>query len=192
MTKHTATAMMPSKDNDDLAIQLAKVTLKNTEAIHGLQQIYQLIDKKVDHSIDDAKQEIKSYVDDVKDDLTRYYTINRGEAHKLSDVIKSRATEATKTYIELRFHRENYGGQEFFSKKYGHIIRNFYHQLKEAFDVNAYTEIRHGDYQEAMKFTRQLSYRSLPKQTKRITDAQLTALNAWEKRHGLKLTEPED
>ena len=65
-------------------------------------------------------------------------------------------------------------------------------KLKEAFDVNAYTEIRHGDYQEAMNFARQLSYRSLPKQTKRITDAQLTALNAWEKRHGLKLTEPED
>ena len=124
----------------------------------------------------------------VQNEIKKYIPLNDGEASKLKQAISSRAAVTTKAWIKKNFKDPEYGGNEFFSKKYGHIVRTFYSMTKKHFDAIKYTAILHSDFEEALGYANSLNYFSLPQRTKRITENQLKTLNEWEKRHHKKLT----
>ncbi len=158
------------------------------EQVLKTQEVQTLINQALVQEIKKAKQEIKDYADNAIEEIKQYIPLNDGEATALKQAISKRALATTKMWIKKKFGEENYGGQDFFSKKYGHIIRSFYSMLKKQFGKVKYTAILHVDFKDALEFANSLNYWSLPKQTQRITESQLKTLNEWEKRHGFELT----
>lgn len=165
-------------------------TLINTqlEQILKTQEVQTLINQALAQEINNAKREIKNYTDNAIEEIKQYIPLNDGEATELKQAVSKRALLTTKIWIKKKFNQEDYGGQDFFSKKYGHIIRSFYSMLKKQFGKIKYTAILHVDFKDALEFANSLNYWSLPKQTQRITESQLETLNEWEKRHGFELT----
>ena len=154
----------------------------------------------------DHVEEIADHVDEVAEKGDKQYTeikkemsffrdhmlLSDGEITKIQSIVSSRATITTRAWLKKTFGSANYGGSEFFSKKYGHIISRFWSILKKHYDAQKYTAIKHVDYKDALELVQQLNINDLPAQTMRITDKQLETLNKWEISHGYNLTEPKD
>lgn len=147
------------------------------------------INKILASEVSKSKAEIKAYVDEQIAEIKKITPLSDGEAMSLKKTISSRAAVTTKVWIKKQFGSEDYGGQNLFSKKYGHIIRYFYHVIKHEFNAIKYTAILHAQIDDAIAFANQLNYTTLNAATKRVTPAQLATVNDWEKRHGLTLTE---
>lgn len=147
----------------------------------------------------ESKQEIKAYtdaqlgrVDERIDRIEKMIPLTDGEAMMLKQAASKKAARLVKTILYRRFGNSDYGGQEFFNAKFGHIIRTVYSLLKHEFNVIKYTAILHVQFQDAMDFTNQITVDSLPAKATRLTDKQVEKLNEWEERHGLSLTPKED
>lgn len=147
----------------------------------------------------ESKQEIKAYtdaqlgrVDERIDRIEKMIPLTDGEAMMLKQTASKKAARLVKTILYRRFGSSDYGGQEFFNAKFGHIIRTVYSLLKHEFNVIKYTAILHVQFQDAMDFTNQITVDSLPAKATRLTDKQVEKLNEWEERHGLSLTPKED
>lgn len=147
----------------------------------------------------ESKQEIKAYtdaqlgrVDERIDRIEKMIPLTDGEAMMLKQNASKKAARLVKTILYRRFGNSDYGGQEFFNAKFGHIIRTVYSLLKHEFNVIKYTAILHVQFQDAMDFTNQITVDSLPAKATRLTDKQVEKLNEWEERHGLSLTPKED
>lgn len=147
----------------------------------------------------ESKQEIKAYtdaqlgrVDERIDRIEKMIPLTDGEAMMLKQTASKKAARLVKTILYRRFGNRDYGGQEFFNAKFGHIIRTVYSLLKHEFNVIKYTAILHVQFQDAMDFTNQITVDSLPAKATRLTDKQVEKLNEWEERHGLSLTPKED
>lgn len=147
----------------------------------------------------ESKQEIKAYtdaqlgrVDERIDRIEKMIPLTDGEAMMLKQTASKKAARLVKTILYRRFGNSDYGGQEFFNAKFGHIIRTVYSLLKHEFNVIKYTAILHVQFQDAMDFTNQITVDSLPAKATRLTDKQVEKLNEWEERHGLSLTPKED
>lgn len=158
------------------------------EQVLKTQEVQTLINQALAQEITKAKKEIKGYTDNAIEEIKQFIPLSDGEATKLKQAVSKRALIVTKTWIKKNFGQENYGGQDFFSKKYGHVIRAFYSMLKKQFGAVKYTSILHVDFKDALEFANSLNYWSLPKQTQRITESQLKTLNEWEKHNKLALT----
>lgn len=147
----------------------------------------------------ESKQEIKAYtdaqlgrVDERIDRIEKMIPLTDGEAMMLKQTASKKAARLVKTILYRRFGNSDYGGQEFFNAKFGHIIRTVYSLLKHEFNVIKYTAILHVQFQDAIDFTNQITVDSLPAKATRLTDKQVEKLNEWEERHGLSLTPKED
>lgn len=147
----------------------------------------------------ESKQEIKAYtdaqlgrVDERIDRIEKMIPLTDGEAMMLKQTASKKAARLVKTILYRRFGNSDYGGQEFFNAKFGHVIRTVYSLLKHEFNVIKYTAILHVQFQDAMDFTNQITVDSLPAKATRLTDKQVEKLNEWEERHELSLTPKED
>lgn len=175
----------PKGNRKNAQITLLGSLIKNQQVQNKINQVvYEAIQEQTEQ----AKKELKAYTDNAINEIKKYIPLNDGEASKLKQAISSRAAVTTKTWIKKNFKDPEYGGNEFFSKKYGHIVRTFYSMTKKHFDAIKYTAILHSDFEEALGYANSLNYFSLPQRTKRITENQLKTLNEWEKRHHKKLT----
>lgn len=175
----------PKGNRKNAQITLLGSLIKNQQVQNDINQaVYAAIQEQTK----EAKQELKAYTDHAIDEIKKFIPLNDGEAADIQRAVSSRAAITTKTWIKKNFKDPEYGGNEFFSKKYGHIARTFYAMLKKHFNAIKYTRILHTDYEEALGYANSLNYYSLPQRTKRITAKQLEALNEWEKRHDLPLT----
>lgn len=175
----------PKGNRKNAQITLLGSLIKNQQVQNKINQVvYEAIQEQTEQ----AKKELKAYTDNAINEIKKYIPLNDGEASKLKQAISSRAAVTTKTWIKKNFNDPEYGGNEFFSKKYGHIVRTFYSMTKKHFDAIKYTAILHSDFEEALGYANSLNYFSLPQRTKRITENQLKTLNEWEKRHHKKLT----
>lgn len=197
--------MMPQKNtqNDEMIDKLIEQQLNNAVIIKKVREAnkndLQLIKaemtdemhSEIEKAVKAAKNDMQEFVTEAIEEVRKIIPLSDGEATQLQSAISSRATITTTVWIKQTFGDKNYGGQELFSKKYGHIIRAFYGIVKKQFDAIKYTTILHADIEEALKFANSLNIRSLGKQTLRITDKQLETVNKWETSHGLKLTKPE-
>lgn len=190
MTNKLATpSPEPQSNRKNAQITLLGSLIKSQQVQNKINQVvYEAIQEQTKQ----AKQELKAYTDHAIEEIKKVIPLNDGEAAELKKAISSRAAVTTKTWIKKNFDDPEYGGNEFFSKKYGHIIRAFYSLIKRRFNAIKYTAILHSNYEEAIGYANQLNYYSLPEQTKRITESQLKTLNEWEKRKSLPLTKPKD
>ena len=185
--KETLTAPVKSKEKSSLSV------LGNLVKAQALQaEINKMVYESIAESTEQAKQELKEYTNQSIEEIKKFIPLTDGEANRLKQAITSRAAVTTKSWLKLKFNNPEYGGKEFFSKKYGHIVRAFYSLTKHHFGAIKYTAILHSDFEEALGYANQLNYYSLPQNAKRITESQLVTLNKWEKIHKLPLTKPED
>lgn len=185
--KETLTAPVKSKEKSSLSV------LGNLVKAQALQaEINKMVYESIAESTEQAKQELKEYTNQSIEEIKKFIPLTDGEANRLKQAITSRAAVTTKSWLNHKFNNPEYGGKEFFSKKYGHIVRAFYSLTKHHFGAIKYTAILHSDFEEALGYANQLNYYSLPQNAKRITESQLVTLNKWEKIHKLPLTKPED
>lgn len=175
----------PAKGKDESSLSV----LGNLVKAQALQtKINEMVYASITESTEQAKQELKEYTNHSIEEIKKFIPLTDGEANRLKQAITSRAAVTTKSWLQHKFNDPEYGGKEFFSKKYGHIVRAFYSLTKHHFGAIKYTAILHSDFEEALGYANQLNYYSLPQNTKRITESQLKTLNKWEKAHGLVLT----
>lgn len=185
--KETLTVPVKSKEKSSLSV------LGNLVKAQALQaEINKMVYESIAESTEQAKQELKEYTNQSIEEIKKFIPLTDGEANQLKQAITSRAAVTTKSWLKHKFKNPEYGGKEFFSKKYGHIVRAFYSLTKHHFGAIKYTAILHSDFEEALGYANQLNYYSLPQNAKRITESQLVTLNKWEKVHKLPLTKPED
>lgn len=166
------------------------------ESLINSQSLQAQINKQVFHVIqsqtDEAKKQLKAYTDHAINEIKQHIPLNDGEATQLQVVVQKQAADITHEWIKEKFGDVDYGGSNFFSKKYGHIIRSLYSMLKHHFNAHKYTAILHANYEEALRYANSFNITSLPKQTQRMTDKQLVALNEWELHHDMPLTQTTD
>lgn len=179
----------PGKSEEKSSLSVLENLIKGQE----LQaRINKMVYESITESTEQAKQELKEYTDHSIEEIKKFIPLTDGEANRLKQAITSRAAVTTKSWLNHKFNNPEYGGKEFFSKKYGHIVRAFYSLTKHHFGAIKYTAILHSDFEEALGYANQLNYYSLPQNAKRITESQLVTLNKWEKIHKLPLTKSED
>lgn len=185
--KETAVAPTKAEGQSSLSVLGGLVKAQALQA-----EINKMVYSSISESTEQAKEELKAYTNRSIEEIKKFIPLTDGEANQLKQAITSRAAITTKTWLKRNFHNPEYGGKEFFSKKYGHIVRAFYSLTKHHFGAIKYTAILHSDFEEALGYANQLNYYSLPQNTKRITESQLKTLNEWEKRNDKPLTKPED
>lgn len=183
------TTIMPAKAEGQSSLSVLGGLVKAQE----LQaEINKMVYSSITESTEQAKKELREYTNHSIEEIKKFIPLTDGEANQLKQAITSRAAITTKTWLKRKFHNSEYGGKEFFSKKYGHIVRAFYSLTKHHFGAIKYTAILHSDFEEALGYANQLNYYSLPQNTKRITESQLETLNEWEKRNDKPLTKMKD
>lgn len=185
--KEILTAPVKSEEKSSLSVLGSLIKGQELQA-----QINKMVYESITESTEQAKQELKEYTDRSIEEIKKFIPLTDGEANRLKQAITSRAAVTTKSWLKHKFNNPEYGGKEFFSKKYGHIVRAFYSLTKHHFGAIKYTAILHSDFEEALGYANQLNYYSLPQNAKRITESQLVTLNKWEKVHDLPLTEPKE
>ena len=185
--KEILTAPVKSEEKSSLSVLGNLIKWQELQA-----QINKMVYESITESTEQAKQELKEYTDHSIEEIKKFIPLTDGEANRLKQAITSRAAVTTKSWLNHKFNNPEYGGKEFFSKKYGHIVRAFYSLTKHHFGAIKYTAILHSDFEEALGYANQLNYYSLPQNAKRITESQLVTLNKWEKIHKLPLTKSED
>ncbi|GAW63100.1 hypothetical protein FC65_GL000891 [Ligilactobacillus acidipiscis DSM 15836] len=197
--------MMPQeKQNNEMIDKLIEQQLNNAVIIkkvreankNDLQQVKSKMTAdfkdEISRAVKSTEEEMHAFVDDAIEDVKKTIPLNDGEATNLKSIISQRANITTLEWIGQTFGDKNYGGSNFYSKKYGHIIGAFYSIVKKHFNAIKYTTILHANYEDAINYAKQLNIYDLPERTLRITEAQLQTLNVWEISHGYKATEPKD
>src|SRR5699024_4256199 len=81
-------------------------------------EINRVIYNAIKEQTEKSKKELKAYTDNAIGEIKKYIPLNDGEASKLKQAISSRAAVTTKAWIKKNFKDPEYGGNEFFSKKY--------------------------------------------------------------------------
>lgn len=169
--------------------ELEKTSNELTEKFETrMQEMETKIKNEVYSYVDEQMEKIKAFADEQIEEVRKIVPLSDGEATQLKSAISSRATITTSVWLNRKFGSKDYGGQELFSKKYGHIIRAFYGLVKKQFDAIKYTTILHANIEEAIKYANSLNIRSLNSKTLRITESQLKTINQWEKDRNLPLT----
>lgn len=189
----TTATLLPGQEPDKNKKQSGLEVLGGLIKAQALQaEVNKTVYAAMSEATDEAKKELKAYTDHSIEEIKKFIPLTDGEANRLKQAITCRAAVTTKTWLKRNFKDPEYGGKEFFSKKYGHIVRAFYSLTKHHFGAIKYTSILHSDFEEALGYANQLNYYSLPQNTKRITESQLKTLNQWEAIHHLPLTKPKD
>lgn len=181
-----ATEALITPEGPDRGMELLG-SLINSQALQT--QINKQVFKAIKNQTEESKRELKSYTDHAINEIKKYIPLSDGEATQLQITVQKKAADITRKWIKTNFGSTDYGGSEFFSKKYGHIIRALYSMLKHHFNAHKYTAILHANYEEALRYASRFNLASLPKQAQRMTQKQLEALNKWETHQGLPLTQ---
>jgi len=171
-------ALVTKKIREESKREIEEVKKEVTAEMHN----------EIDQTVRSVKSDMREFVNAAIEEVKQIVPLSDGEATKLKSAISSRATVTTNVWLNWKFGDKEYGGQELFSKKYGHIIRAFYGLVKKQFDAIKYTTILHANIDEAIKYANSLNIRSLNSKTLRITESQLKTINQWEKDRNLPLT----
>lgn len=183
-TKELTTQEKPSSGMELLG------NLINSQALQA--QINKQVFVAIQNQTEESKRELKVYTDHAINEIKKYIPLNDGEATQLQITVQKKAADITHKWIKDKFGDADYGGPDFFAKKYGHIIRALYSMLKHHFNAHKYTAILHANYEEALRYVYHFNLASLPKQTQRMTQKQLETLNKWEEHQNLQLTQSMD
>ncbi|WP_302067719.1 ORF6C domain-containing protein [uncultured Streptococcus sp.] len=89
------------------------------------------------------------------EEVNKKVHIDDGEATKIKSIVFRKAGVFADFYFE---EQKTYPSDNLFASKKGQFIRLMYSRLKKAFNVTKYTNIKHVDAENAVKFLENLSY----------------------------------
>lgn len=113
----------------------------------GIKEEMDITARKTNHKFNELENLIE--------EVNKKVHIDDGEATKIKSIVFRKAGVFADFYFE---EQKTHPSDNLFASKKGQFIRLMYSRLKKAFNVTKYTNIKHVDAKNAVKFLENLSY----------------------------------
>lgn len=140
------TVEMQKKQAMNLVVQ-SDVNQQLLKEVIGIKEEMDITARRTNHKFN----ELETLIEEVN----KKVHIDDGEASKIKSVVFSKAGVFADFYFE---EQKTHPSDNLFASKKGQFIRLMYSRLKKAFNVTKYTNIKHVDAKNAVKFLENLSY----------------------------------
>lgn len=140
------TVEMQKKQAMNLVAQ-SNVNQQLLKEVIGIKEEMDITARKTNHKFNELENLIE--------EVNKKVHIDDGEASKIKSVVFSKAGVFADFYFE---EQKTHPSDNLFASKKGQFIRLMYSRLKKAFNVTKYTNIKHVDAKNAVKFLENLSY----------------------------------
>ena len=140
------TVEMQKKQAMNLVAQ-SSVNQQLLEEVIGIKEEMDKTSKKINHKFNDMEKLIE--------EVNKKVHIDDGEATEIKSIVFRKAGVFADFYFE---EQKTHPSDNLFASKKGQFIRLMYSRLKKAFNVTKYTNIKHVDAKNAVKFLENLSY----------------------------------
>lgn len=126
------------------------------------------IKEEMDRNVKKTNQKLTD-IELLVEEVNKKVHIDDGEATKIKSIVFRKAGVFADFYFE---EQKTHPSDNLFASKKGQFIRLMYSRLKKAFNVTKYTNIKHVDAENAVKFLENLSYDDFTKFETRETPKQ--------------------
>lgn len=140
------TVEMQKKQAMNLVVQ-SDVNQQLLKEVIGIKEEMDITARKTNHKFN----ELETLIEEVN----KKVHIDDGEATKIKSIVFRKAGVFADFYFE---EQKTHPSDNLFASKKGQFIRLMYSRLKKAFNVTKYTNIKHIDAKNAVKFLENLSY----------------------------------
>lgn len=140
------TVEMQKKQAMNLVAQ-SNVNQQLLEEVIGIKEEMDITARKTNHKFNELENLIE--------EVNKKVHIDDGEATEIKSIVFRKAGVFADFYFE---EQKTHPSDNLFASKKGQFIRLMYSRLKKAFNVTKYTNIKHVDAENAVKFLENLSY----------------------------------
>lgn len=140
------TVEMQKKQAMNLVVQ-SDVNQQLLKEVIGIKEEIDITARKTNHKFNELENLIE--------EVNKKVHIDDGEATKIKSIVFRKAGVFADFYFE---EQKTHPSDNLFASKKGQFIRLMYSRLKKAFNVTKYTNIKHVDAKNAVKFLENLSY----------------------------------
>ena len=140
------TVEMQKKQAMNLVAQ-SDVNQQLLKEVIGIKEEMDITARKTNHKFNELENLIE--------EVNKKVHIDDGEATKIKSIVFRKAGVFADFYFE---EQKTHPSDNLFASKKGQFIRLMYSRLKKAFNVTKYTNIKHVDAKNAVKFLENLSY----------------------------------
>lgn len=140
------TVEMQKKQAMNLVVQ-SDVNQQLLKEVIGIKEEMDITARKTNHKFNELENLIE--------EVNKKVHIDDGEATKIKSIVFRKAGVFADFYFE---EQKTHPSDNLFASKKGQFIRLMYSRLKKAFNVTKYTNIKHVDAKNAVKFLENLSY----------------------------------
>jgi hypothetical protein len=140
------TVEMQKKQAMNLVVQ-SDVNQQLLKEVIGIKEEMDITARKTNHKFNELENLIE--------EVNKKVHIDDGEATEIKSIVFRKAGVFADFYFE---EQKTHPSDNLFASKKGQFIRLMYSRLKKAFNVTKYTNIKHVDAENAVKFLENLSY----------------------------------
>lgn len=140
------TVEMQKKQAMNLVVQ-SDVNQQLLKEVIGIKEEMDITARKTNHKFNELENLIE--------EVNKKVHIDDGEATKIKSIVFRKAGVFADFYFE---EQKTHPSDNLFASKKGQFVRLMYSRLKKAFNVTKYTNIKHVDAKNAVKFLENLSY----------------------------------
>lgn len=140
------TVEMQKKQAMNLVVQ-SDVNQQLLKEVIGIKEEMDITARKTNHKFNELENLIE--------EVNKKVHIDDGEATEIKSIVFRKAGVFADFYFE---EQKTHPSDNLFASKKGQFIRLMYSRLKKAFNVTKYTNIKHVDAKNAVKFLENLSY----------------------------------
>lgn len=140
------TVEMQKKQAMNLVVQ-SDVNQQLLKEVIGIKEEMDITARKTNHKFNE--------LEDLIEEVNKKVHIDDGEATEIKSIVFRKAGVFADFYFE---EQKTHPSDNLFASKKGQFIRIMYARLKKAFNVTKYTNIKHVDAKNAVKFLENLSY----------------------------------
>lgn len=140
------TVEMQKKQAMNLVVQ-SDVNQQLLKEVIGIKEEMDITARKTNHKFNELENLIE--------EVNKKVHIDDGEATKIKSIVFRKAGVFADFYFE---EQKTHPSDNLFASKKGQFIRLMYSRLKKVFNVTKYTNIKHVDAKNAVKFLENLSY----------------------------------
>ncbi|WP_343109300.1 ORF6C domain-containing protein [Streptococcus salivarius] len=140
------TVEMQKKQAMNLVVQ-SDVNQQLLKEVIGIKEEMDITARKTNHKFNELENLIE--------EVNKKVHIDDGEATEIKSIVFRKAGVFADFYFE---EQKTHPSDNLFASKKGQFIRLMYSRLKKAFNVTKYTNIKHVDAKNAIKFLENLSY----------------------------------
>ena len=140
------TVEMQKKQAMNLVVQ-SDVNQQLLKEVIGIKEEMDITARKTNHKFNELENLIE--------EVNKKVHIDDGEATEIKSIVFRKAGVFADFYFE---EQKTHPSDNLFASKKGQFIRLMYSRLKKAFNVTKYTNIKHVDTENAVKFLENLSY----------------------------------